>query len=149
MSNNKDNAIDIIAKNFKQCKNPNDLKSSIIGKVVKLNPIIVSISNGYVLLKENNELEISEWFRFRCNIDKNADNKTGMKQTVSDAIDELKSTCGEKECNLSTVITDFKTALKAIQNELLALKCNLAVGDYVTVTSLEESGKYVLLDKVL
>ena len=67
MSNN-DNFITLVAQELQKRNNPTDLKTAIIGKVVQLDPIIVSISNGLVLLKENNELEISEWFKFRCNI---------------------------------------------------------------------------------
>lgn len=135
MSNNKENAIDIIATSFKQCRNPDDLKSSIIGKVVKLDPIIVSVSNGYVLLKENDDLEISEWFRFRCNIDN--DKKVTKTKTVIETHSYTKTECLLPE------------SIKTLANAILALKCNLAVGDYVTVASLEESGKYVLLDKVV
>ncbi len=36
-----------------------------------------------------------------------------------------------------------------VNNELLALKCNLKKGDLVVVGSLEQTDKYILLDKVL
>ncbi len=62
--------IDVLKNELQKRNNPTDLKANIIGKVVQLEPVIVSISDGLVLLKENDHLEVSEWFRFRCNIDK-------------------------------------------------------------------------------
>ncbi len=55
---------------LKSRNNPTDLKAINIAKVVKLEPLTVSLYEGKVLLREDNELYISEWFRFRCNIDK-------------------------------------------------------------------------------
>ncbi len=134
MDNNK-SFMTLLSEELHRRNNPDDLKSSIIGKVVKLDPIIVSVSNGYVLLKENDDLEISEWFRFRCNIDN--DKKVTKTKTVIETHSYTKTECLLPE------------SIKTLANAILALKCNLAVGDYVTVASLEESGKYVLLDKVV
>ncbi len=55
---------------LKRCQNPTDYKAIHLAKVVKLEPLIVSIYEDKILLEENVELYISEWFRFRCNIDK-------------------------------------------------------------------------------
>ena len=141
----------LIAKELAQRNNPTDLKSSIIGKVVKVEPVIVSIDLGKILLKENEELEISEWFRYRCKLNKNAKtNKSeGMSENISTQISNLVGSCNASSCNLSAVVTAFKNAIGYIEDELLSLKCELKVNDYVTVASLEENGKYILLDKVL
>lgn len=147
---NKDSFITLIANELRKRNNPSDLKSSIIGKVVNLNPIIVSITDGYILLRENEELEISEWFRFRCNIDK----ESALSSDVPDALKSAKNvkethSQGGAACGMPSAIEYLATAINKINTELLALKCNLAIGDYVTVASLEETDKYVLLDKVI
>lgn len=97
---NKDSFITLIANELRKRNNPSDLKSSIIGKVVNLNPIIVSITDGYILLRENEELEISEWFRFRSNIDKesslSSDVPTALQnaQNVTETHSYGGATCG-------------------------------------------------------
>lgn len=62
MPNQTDDFFKRMGNLLKERENPTDLKSAIIGKVVKLNPIIVQIEDGLALLEENEELEISEWF---------------------------------------------------------------------------------------
>ena len=148
----------LFAKEFGKRNNPTDMKSGIIGKVVQVEPVIVSIDNGKVLLKENNELEISEWFRFRCNIDTElVENKKRLSDYVTGEVasagnvSETHSYPANKgaTCLMPMAIDYLANAIKAIQSELLALKLELKKGDYVSVSSLEENGKYVLLDKVL
>lgn len=146
MLKKEETIFDVLKNELQKRNNPTDLKANIIGKVVQLEPIIVSISDGHVLLKENDHLEISEWFRFRCNIDKTK----SFTNSVSTAVDGANSlTCGGEGCNIGTSVSNIITALQDVSNALNALKCNLALGDYVTVASLEETDKYVLLDKVL
>ena len=140
---------EMLSNEMAKRNNPNDLKSGIIGKIVQVEPIIVSIDNGKILLSENEELEISEWFRFRCKLGKNADDENEVDTTVSTAIKDLTGSCDAKVCNLSSVVSSFKIAINSIKNELLALKCDLKKNDFVSVASLEENGKYILLDKVL
>lgn len=142
--------IDVLKTELEKRNNPIDLKAHIIGKVVQLEPIIVSISDGHVLLKENDHLEISEWFRFRYNIDKTS----ALSNDVPSAIKNAKNVTethsqGGSPCSMPNAIEYLATAISKINTELLALKCNLALGDYVTVASLEETDKYVLLDKVI
>ncbi len=88
--------------------NPTDLKASMIGKVVKLSPITIQIDNGNALLVENDELEISEWFRFRCNIDKNkalsSDVPTNLEQAK--AVTEVHS-YGGTPCQMQELFTLF------------------------------------------
>lgn len=130
--------------------NPTDLKASMIGKVVKLSPITIQIDNGNALLVENDELEISEWFRFRCNIDKDkalsSDVPTNLEQAK--AITEVHS-YGGTPCQMPNAITFLATAIEKITGEILALKCDFKVGDFVLVASLEEENKYILVDKVI
>ena len=61
--------IDVLENELKKRTNPTDLKPCIIGKIVLLQPLTVQISEGNILLEEGDELEMSEWFCFRCNID--------------------------------------------------------------------------------
>ena len=147
---NKETFTTLLAKELTKRNNPSDLKSSIIGKIVQLNPIIVSTSDGLVLLKENKNLEISEWFRFRCNIDK----ETALSKDVPNSLQSAQNvkethSQGGATCSMPDAIKHLATAINKINTELLALKCNLVIGDYVTVASLEETDKFVLLDKVM
>lgn len=130
--------------------NPTDLKAIIIGVVQQVSPVIVGINENKILLEENNELLISEWFRFRCNID-----KTGvLSSTVptntdsAKAITETHSYTGTS-CQMPDAIFYLSSAILGVRNELLALKCDLKIGDYVAVGSLEQLDKYILLDKLL
>lgn len=153
-----------LQKEFKSRNNPSDLKPVIIGKVVQLNPIIVQIAEGKILLKENEELEISEWFRFRCDIDKTgalsqivvsdrndsksfSDSATGVSEIHS--FNGAPCTMPDAVSYLADSITSLSDAVLQINNELLALKCRLQLNDFISVASLEETDKYILLDKVL
>lgn len=60
----------ILAAKLKTCQNPTDLKPALIGVVKQLDPVVVALEDGAILLTEGMELLISQWFRFRCNIDK-------------------------------------------------------------------------------
>ena len=142
--------IDVLKTELLKRNNPTDLKSAILGKVEQINPIIVSILDGNVQLKENDHLEISEWFRFRCNIDKESTLTTDVPSALKNAqnVKETHSQ-GGATCGMPRAIEYLATAINKINTELLALKCNLALGDYVSVASLEETDKYILLDKVL
>ena len=78
----------LVADEFKKRNNPTDLKSAILAKVEQITPlVIVSFADGKIMLTENDELYISEFFRLRCNID-----KTGMlSSTVPSETDSAKS----------------------------------------------------------
>lgn len=176
----KENIVDVLKNSIKNCQNPTDLKPSIIGKVVQLSPVIVSISEGKILLEENNELFISEWFRFMCDIDKadceqraegahgcveqaeqpadpfNASNQatgrlsSGVPSDLENArgVTETHS-YGGASCNMPGAIDYVAQAIEKVTAELLALKCDLTIGDFVVLGSLEQLDKYILLDKVL
>lgn len=144
------NIIEVLKNSIKGCKNPTDLKPSIIGKVVQLSPVIVSINEGKILLEENEELFISEWFRFRCNIDKTSKLSGGVPSDLSSArgVSETHSYSGAS-CNMPSAIDYVAKAIEKVTSELLALKCDLKTGDLVVLGSLEQLDKYILLDKVL
>ena len=159
--------IDIITElkdALKSRNNPSDLKEIHIGVVQELEPVVVTIFEGSVILKEDEELFISEWFRFRCDIDKTL----ALSSDVPDKLGSSKYNYGEAEkiseshsyggapCRipdaisyLADAIADTNTAVSKINGELLALKCVLKVGDFVTIGSLAQQDKYILLDKVL
>lgn len=151
MNNKKeDSFIDVISKELSKRNNPTDLKASIIGKIVSLEPLTVQIAEGNILLVEGEELEISEWFRFRCDIDKNLTLSETVTQNVESAknVTETHSYSGTV-CNMPQAISYLADAILGVRDELLALKCNLQYGDYVVVSSLEETDRYILIDKVL
>lgn len=150
MDNESKDIVEVLKKKLNERNNPVDLKSVIIGKVVKLEPLTVSIYEDKVYLTENDELYISEWFRFRCNIDK-------TKRLTDDVPNELTSAQSVTEthsftgspCGMPNAINYLVNAINCINAELLALKCDLKTGDLVSIGSLEQLDRYILLDKVL
>lgn len=144
------NFIELLADNLNSRNNPTDLKSNIIGKIVQLEPIIVQIADGKILLREGCELEISEWFRFRCDIDSTSI-LTDTVQTNCDSAQSISETHSYSgtACTMPDSITYLVNAILGIRDELLKLKCVLELGDFVNIASLETDGKYILLDKVL
>lgn len=142
--------IEVLHNEFRKRNNPKDLKPAIIGRVVELQPLTVQISNGNILLIEGEELEIAEWFHFRCNID-----STGvLSKTVPDDTNNAESitethSYTNSACQMPSAISSLASAILGVRDELLALKCNLKIGDFVIVNSLEETNRYILIDKVL
>jgi len=141
----------VLAGELKTRDNPSDMKCGIIARVEQLSPkIIVSFSEAKIFLTEDEELLISEWFRFRCNIDKtgvlsstvptNTDNAEAVTETHSN---------GGAPCSMPDAISYLASAILGVRDELLALKCDLQVGDFVYIESLEQKDKYILIDKVL
>ena len=130
--------------------NPLDTTEIVIGEVKQLSPIIVSINETKTLLEENEELFISEWFRFRCDIDKTEALSSGVPSDLSSArgVSETHSYSGAS-CNMPTAVDYVAKAIEKVTAELLALKCDLKVGDFVVLGSLEQLDKYILVDKVL
>lgn len=164
MDNNKYDLAKILKFELKQRNNPTDLKVVNIGVVEQLSPLIVSISENKILLEENEELIISEWFRFRCNINKTGKLSSGVPSDLDTSKAECDSASGVSEvhsfggapcqmpnaiANLVNAITSTNSAITKINNEILAMKCNLKKGDLVVIGSLEQTDKYILLDKVL
>ena len=144
------NFIELLAENLNIRNNPDDLKSNIIAKVVQLDPIIVQISDGKILLKEGDELEISEWFRFRSEIDASGILSENVQSNCDSAlsITEIHSYTGS-DCMMPNAVSYLANAILGVRDELLKLKCELKQDDFVNIASLETDGKYILLDKVL
>ena len=154
----------VLAGELKDRNNPVDLKSGIIAKVEQLSPLIVSYSDGKIMLTEGEELIISEFFRFRCDIDKT----NRLSNDVVNLVASSNSDCSSAEsvtethsytgasCNMPTAIASLSSAIQSTnnaiihnKNELLALKCVLEVGDLVLLASLEQKDRFVLIDKIL
>lgn len=150
MGNESKDIVDVLKEKLKERNNPVDLKSTIIGKVVQLEPLKVSIYEDKVYLTENEELFISEWFRFRCNIDKTQRLTSDVPNelTNAQAVTETHSLTGSP-CGMPNAINYLVNAINCINAELLALKCDLKIGNLVSVGSLEQLDRYILLDKVL
>ena len=147
---NKVDLTNVLKGALKLRNNPKDLKAVNIATVVKLEPLTVSLYEGKVLLRENEELFISEWFRFRCNIDKTKvlSQTVGEKLESAKGVSETHSQSGSP-CSMPDAVSYLADAISGINSELLALKCDLKLGDYVAVGSLEQTDRYILLDKVL
>lgn len=163
--NKQDYDIARILKNeLNKRNNPTDLKSIHIGTVVNVEPVEVSIYEGKVILKENDDLYISEWFRFRCDIDK----EKALSEDVPNNIDGSNADCesakaihevhsyGGAPCimpnaisYLASAISKSNTAITKVNEELLNLKCELEKGDYVLIGSLEQLDRFILIDKLL
>lgn len=140
----------LLAQQFKNCRNPADLKPALTGTVAQLDPVIVSINEGAILLTEGVDLYISEFFRLRCNID----SAGALSSDVPSSLDSAKSVTETHSytgtaCTMPDAIAYLASAIESVNNELLALKCELAVGDYVVIASLEQTDMYLLIDKVL
>ena len=140
-----------LAGALKERDNPKDLKSGIIARVEQVAPlVIVSYADGRIMLTENDELLISEFFRLRCNIDATGVLSATVPENTdnAEAITETHSYTGSP-CNMPDAISYLAGAIIGIRNELLALKCDLKIGDNVVLASLEQKDKYILIDKVL
>ncbi len=150
MAKDEENLIFILKNELKSRNNPVDLKSVYIGKVTNLSPVEVVIFNGKVTLTEGDDLFISEQFRLRCNIDKTSALTTDVPDLLNYAkqITETHSNNGTA-CQMPEAVANLSNAIEKINTELLNLKCDLKIGDYVAVTSLEQLDRFLLTDKVL
>ena len=140
----------ILVGELKKRDNPTDLKTGIIGVVKQLEPLVVSINEGAINLTEDDNLLISEWFRFRCNINKTEALSSGVLSDLDSArgVSETHSYTGAA-CVMPDAISYLADAITKVNTELLALKCNLALGDKVVISSLEQTDLYIVIDKVL
>lgn len=149
-NNEKNDITHILKIALKTRTNPKDLKAIHIGKVVLLSPLMVSIHEGKILLEENIELFVSEWFRFRCKIDSTNVLSSGVLEDLSNAKSVVEThSNGGATCQMPNAIEYLANAINKIDNEILALKCVLNIDDLVIIGSCEQTDKYVLLDKLL
>ena len=146
----KPDLMNILVGELNKRNNPIDLKTGIIGVVKQLSPLVVSINEGAINLTENDNLLISEWFRFRCNIDSTGALSSTVPSDLDSAtaVTETHSYTGAA-CTMPDAISYLADAITQINTELLALKCNLALGDKVVISSLEQTDLYIIIDKVL
>jgi len=102
------------------------------------------------MLSENDELLISEFFRLRCNIDKTGVLSSNVPSDTDNAesISETHSYTGAA-CQMPSAVSYLAGAILGVRDELLNLKCDLQIGDYVVIVSLEQKDRYLLVDKVL
>ena len=147
----KEGLAELLAKQLRDRDNPTDLKEGIFATVKQLEPIILSCENAQILLTENDNLFISEWFRFRCNIDKTTALSAGVPDDLISAkgVTETHSYTPHAACNMPSAISYLAEAITKINTELFQLKCDLKVGDKVVVLPLDIDCKYILLDKIL
>lgn len=141
----------ILAGELRGRDNPKDLKSAIIARVEQVAPlVIVSYADGKIMLTEDDELLISEFFRLRCNIDATGVLSSTVPENTdnAEAVTETHSYTGTA-CNMPDAISYLAGAIIGIRDELLALKCDLKTGDNVVIASLEQKDRYILIDKVL
>lgn len=149
MGKDKKDFFEELASQFKVRDNPVDLKPSIIGIVKSLKPLTVSIEDGSINLISGEQLYISEWFQLRTEID----NDKSLSEQVTSLLEQAKSikethSYGGASCTMPQSVSFLCDAVNLINSELLRYKCNLQVGDYVILASLEQTDSYVLIDKL-
>lgn len=140
--------IDVLQSELKKRNNPNDLKSANIAKVVALEPLTISIFEGKVLLIENEDFYISEWFIYRRNIDKTFSLSSTVPSLLTSAKSVQEVHSAGPPCTMPEAISFLADAIENVKNELYALKCDLKIGDSVIICALEQTDKYILIDKV-
>lgn len=147
-----ENSWDIeFAKKFKERDNPPDLKEGLIGVVVSLSPLTVSIENGQVILTQNDQLIISEWFQKRWDIDKtmalSVDVLSLLGATSSSIATAIHSYTGTS-CSVIGVVDKLNQAITKINAELFALKLDLKLKDKIILLPSDVADKYFVIDKV-
>lgn len=150
MNNDKDFA-KFLAKEFTKRNNPTDLKEVCFGFVSSLSPLSVTAEGGAFTFTEGDDLFISEQFRFRCDIDKTTALSSDVPSLLDSAkaISETHSYTGSP-CSMPSAVDYLAQAIEKVKAELLALKCELSVGDKVIIAPVEDMhGAYILLDKVM
>lgn len=140
--------IDVLKSELKKRNNPNDLKSANIAKVVALEPLTLSVFGGKVLLIEGEDFYISEWFIYRCNIDKDFTLSSTVPTLLANAKSVQEVHSSGQPCTIPEAINFLANAIENVKNELYALKCILKIGDNVVICALEQTDKYILIDKV-
>lgn len=132
MDNKKHDLAQILKFELKQRNNPTDLKAINIGVVEQLSPLIVSISESKILLEENEELIISEWFRFRCNINKTSKLSSGVPEDLTTSNEECNSASNVTEthsytgtaCNMPNAIAYLVNAITSTNSAITKININ-------------------------
>jgi hypothetical protein len=138
------------AQELKARNNPSSYKELTIATVSKVEPLLLTVSNSQIQLSEEiGNLYIPEWFQFRCDIDKTQTLSSSVPSDTdnAEAVAETHSYTGAG-CQMPNAISYLASAILGVRDELLALKCELKVGDKVIVSPLESDSEYVIVDKV-
>ena len=140
----------LFAQEFKKRNNPTSYNELTIATVKTVAPLELTIANSQIQLSEAlGNLYIPEWFKFRCDIDKTGVLSSSVPSDTdnAEALSETHSYTGA-QCQMPNAIAYLASAILGVRDELLALKCNLAVGDKLIVAPLESDSDYVIVDKL-
>lgn len=142
--------IDVLKTELNARNNPADLKPGLVGVVTATEPVSVTLEEGKIILTEGEELFISEQFRLRCNLNKTS----ALSETVPNLLNSARSVTETHSytgapCGMPSAIGMLADAAALINAELLSLKCTLKTGDYVLLASLEQTDRFLLVDKVI
>jgi len=94
-----------LAKEFKKRDNPKDFKPSE-AIVVSLSPIVLTVLDSKIKLTEDKNLIISEWFKFRWDIDKTF----ALSQDVPNLLDDAKNYCDEATTNVQSYLSSAQSS---------------------------------------
>jgi len=139
-----------LAQEFKKRNNPSNYKELTLAVVKTVEPLQLALANSQIMLsKELGNLYVPEWFTFRCNIDKTGVLSSNVPENTNNAesITETHSYTGAS-CVMPDAISLLAGAIIGVRDELLALKCTLAIGDKIIVAPLESDSQYVIVDKL-
>ena len=142
--------IDVLKTELNARNNPADLKPGLVGVVTATEPVSVTLEEGKITLTEGEELFISEQFRLRCNLNKTS----ALSETVPNLLNSARSVTETHSytgapCGMPSAIGMLADAVALVDAELLSLKCTLKTGDYVLLASLEQTDRFLLVDKVI
>ena len=166
-----------VAKEFKKRDNPKEWKPQE-AIVISLSPIKLKVLDGKVILAENKNLIIPEWFKKRWNIDQTfalsqyipqlIQNITDLSNDFIDIIDPENENQGvlhsyppavepDERHNvevrqgfqlLSQVFERICDAIEINKTEILQLKLDLQIDDKVLIIPSSQDDVFILIDKV-
>ncbi len=138
------------ATEYKKRNNPSSYKELTVATVQCVEPLQLTVVNSQIQLSEAlGNLCVPEWFDFRCNIDATGLLSESVQSDTEEAVSitETHSYTGTP-CQMPDAIAYVSSAILAVRDELLALKCILQVGDKLIVAPLESDSEYVIVDKL-
>ncbi len=151
-----------LAKLFKERNNPVEFKPQE-AVIISLSPVKVSILNGQVVLEENKQLVISEWFQKRWDIDKAGALSSDLPNLLTTALNNAAQAADTividdysgAQCEVMGAIDQINAAVIALsqaitinKTELLQLKLDLQLNDRVLIVPAEKEDIFYLVDKI-
>jgi len=138
-----------VAAELKKRDNPKDFKPCE-AIVISLSPLTLSVLDSKVILIENQNLIISEWFKKRWDLDKTTALSADVPSLLASAkaVSETHSYTGSP-CIMPSAITHLANAIAKVNTELLQLKLNLQIHDKVIIIPSSQADIFFLVDKVL